>query len=262
MTDKILVRREGAVGHLVLNNPDRLNAISLEMWEGLGTAVAALEADPEVRVIVVSGAGDQAFAAGADVKKYGEERMGEDAQERYARVGWDSMMALHRTTKTTIAALNGYCYGGGISVAVCCDLRYGSSSLQVAQPALRYGIGYRYKSLRLLVDVVGMAPAKDLLLGGATWDAEHSLRVGFVNRLAEKGEAFDALIRTTAERLAAGAPLTARQCKFALNQIALDPDQRDLDTSEAQFLACYASEDYQEGVRAFAEKRKPVFKGR
>jgi len=260
-TQKILLRKEGPVGHLVLNNPDKLNAISLEMWEGLGRGVTELEADPAIRVIVVSGAGDKAFAAGADVSKYEEERMGENAQEHYATSGWTGMMALYNSSKTTIAALNGYCYGGGISVAVCCDLRYGSSTLQVAQPALRYGIGYRYKSLRLVVDVVGAAAAKELLLGAAVWDAQDSLRMGFVSRLLPAGAEFDAFIRKTAARIAAGAPLTARQCKFAINQIVKDPDQRELDQSEAMFLACYASEDYKEGVRAFAEKRKPVFSG-
>lgn len=262
MTDKLIVTREGPIGHLIFNNPDKLNAISLDMWEGMSTGVAQLEADPEVKVIVVSGTGDKAFIAGADVSKYEEERMGENAQEHYAQVGWKGMMALYNSSKTTIAAINGYCYGGGISVAVCCDLRYGSSTIQVAQPALRYGIGYRYKSLRLVVDVVGAAPTKELLLGGAVWDAEDCVKRGFVGKVLPAGAAFDSFINKTAERIAQGAPLTAQQCKFAINQIVLDQDQRDLEKSEAMFLACYASEDYKEGVRAFAEKRKPVFTGK
>lgn len=188
--------------------------------------------------------------------------MGEDAQEHYAQTGWTAMMKLYEASKTTIAALNGYCYGGGISVAVCCDLRFGSSTLQVAQPALRYGIGYRYKSLRLVVDVVGAARAKELLLGGLVWDAEESLQRGFVSKLIPAGAEFDDFIRRTAARIAAGAPLTARQCKFSINTIVRDPDQRDFDKNEAMFLACYASEDYKEGIRAFAEKRRPVFTGK
>lgn len=262
MTDKIIVKKEGTIGHLIFNNPDKLNAISLDMWEGMGAAVDQLEADPEVKVIVVSGAGEKAFVAGADVSKYEEERMGDNAQEHYAQTGWTAMMKLYNSTKTTIGALNGYCYGGGISVAVCCDLRFGSSTLQVAQPALRYGIGYRYKSLRLVVDIVGAAAAKELLLGGMVWDADDSLRKGYVAKILPAGNEFDDFIRKTAERIAIGAPLTARQCKFSLNTIVQDPDKRDLDKNEEMFLACYASEDYKEGIRAFAEKRKPLFTGK
>lgn len=262
MTDKIIVEKDGAIGRLIFNNPDKLNAISLDMWEGMGTAVEQLEADPEVKVIVVTGAGEKAFVAGADVSKYEEERMGENAQEHYAQTGWKSMMALYNTSKTTIAALNGYCYGGGISVAVCCDMRIGSSTLQVAQPALRYGIGYRYKSLRLVVDIVGAAPTKELLLGGMVWDAEDCLRKGFVAKTLPAGAEFEEYVKKTAERIALGAPLTARQCKYSINTIVKDPDQRDLDKNEEMFLACYASDDYKEGIRAFAEKRKPVFTGK
>ena len=262
MTDKIIVKKEGAIGHLIFNNPTKLNAISLDMWEGMGTAMDQLEADPEVRVIVLSGEGDKAFVAGADVSKYEDERMGENAQEHYAQTGWIAMMKVYNSTKTTIAALNGYCYGGGISVAVCCDLRIGSSTLQVAQPALRYGIGYRYKSLRLVVDIVGAARAKELLLGGMVWDAEECLSRGYVSKVLPAGAEFDDYIRKTAERISIGAPLTARQCKFSINTIVQDPDKRDLDKNEEMFLACYASDDYKEGIRAFAEKRKPVFTGK
>lgn len=262
MTDKIIVKREGPIGHLIFNNPAKLNAISLDMWEGMGAGLKELEADPEIKVIVLSGSGDKAFVSGADVSKYEDERMGENAQEHYAQTGWEAMMAVYNCTKTTIAALNGYCYGGGISVAVCCDLRIGSSTLKVAQPALRYGIGYRYKSLRLVVDVVGAAATKELLLGGMVWDAEDCLRKGYVAKVLPAGAEFDDYVRSMAERLAIGAPLTARQCRFSINTIVLDPDKRDLDRNEELFQACYASEDYQEGVRAFAEKRKPQFKGR
>ena len=262
MQSQILVERNGAVGRIILNNPEKLNAISLAMWEGLGTAVEELESDSKIKVIVVSGAGDKAFAAGADVAKYQQERMGDNAQEHYAKTGERSLSALFNSRKTTIAALNGYCYGGGISVAVCCDLRFGSSTLQVAQPALRYGIGYRYKSLRRLTNIIGVAASKELLLGGIVWDAQDSLNKNFIAKVAPAGVLFDELVKKAALRIAEGAPLTAIQCKFTLNTIVQDPDSRDLDACERMFLECYASEDYAEGVKAFSEKRKPQFKGR
>jgi len=262
MTDKLIVKTKGPIGYIIFNNPEKLNALSLDMWEGIAPAVKTLEADAAVKVIIVVGAGEKAFIAGADVSKYEEERMGENAQEYYAEAGWKGMMALYHCSKTTIAAINGYCYGGGISIAVCCDLRYGSSTTKLAQPALRYGIGYRYKSLRLVVDVIGAAATKELLLGSAVWDAHDACQRGFISQVIPAGKPFDAFIETIAERLALGAPLTAKQVKFAIHQILKDPEQRDLETAETLFLDCYASEDYKEGVRAFAEKRKPVFTGR
>ena len=260
MTDKIIARKDGAIGHVIFNNPAKLNAISLEMWEGMGVAVDQFEADPEVRVILVSGAGDASFIAGADVSKYEEERMGENAQEHYAQTGERSLKALYNSTKVTIAAIDGWCIGGGISVAVVCDLRYCSEKSKFGQPAMRYGIGYRYSSLRRLVDIIGVPASKDMLLGGLQFDAAEAYAKGLVGRVLPQGE-FDAFVEKTAAQIAGGAPLTAKQVKFTLNTIMQDPDVRDLETCEAMFQVCYASDDYKEGIRSFAEKRKPVFTG-
>jgi enoyl-CoA hydratase/carnithine racemase len=262
MTDKIITRKDGAIGRLIFNNPDKLNAISLEMWEGMGDAMATFEADPEVRVIVLSGAGGKSFVAGADVSKYEEERMGENAQEHYAQTGERALSALYNSEKVTIAAIDGWCIGGGISVAVSSDLRYCSSKSKFGQPAMRYGIGYRYKSLRRLVDIIGVPASKDMLLGGLQFDAQEALTKGLVGRVVPEGEEFDAFIEKTAASIAGGAPLTATQVKYTLATILKDPAERDLDQCEALFQVCYASADYKEGIRAFAEKRRPVFVGR
>ncbi len=260
-TDKILVRKHGPIGHIVFNNPSKLNAISLEMWEGLGDAVAAFDADDEVRVMVVSGAGGKAFVAGADVSRYEEERMGDGAQEHYARTGERALRLLYDTPKATIAAIDGYCIGGGISVAVSCDLRLATPPSTFAQPAMRYGIGYRYKSLRRVSDLLGPAATKELLIGGKTFDAATACAKGLVGEVLPQ-EGFAAAIDQMAQKIAAGAPLTLKQVKHAIAQIVRDPADRELDEAEALFLACYASQDYREGIRAFAEKRKPVFVGR
>jgi enoyl-CoA hydratase/carnithine racemase len=260
MTDRILTRKDGAIGQIIFNNPDKLNAISLDMWEGMGKAVDLFEADPEIRVIVVSGAGGKSFVAGADVSKYEEERMGENAQEHYAQTGERSLSALYNSSKVTVAAIDGWCIGGGISVAVSCDLRYCSEKSKFGQPAMRYGIGYRYKSLRRLVEIVGIPAAKDMLIGGLQFDAQEAYAKGLVGRILPEAE-FQAFIDKTVGQIAVGAPLTAQQVKFTLNTIAKDPADRDLDRCEQMFQTCYASADYKEGIRAFAEKRKPVFTG-
>lgn len=261
MTDKIITKKDGAVGRLIFNNPEKLNAISLEMWEGLGKAVAIFEDDPEVRVIVVSGAGGKSFIAGADVSKYGDERMGREAQEHYAQTGEKSLKALYNSKKVTVAAIDGWCIGGGISVAVCCDLRYCSDKSKFGQPAMRYGIGYRYSSLRRLVDIIGVPASKDMLLGGLQFDAEEALKKQLVGRVIPEAE-FDAWIEKTVKGVSEGAPLTGYQIKFTLNEICKDAADRDTARCEELFQICYASEDYKEGVVAFAEKRKPVFKGK
>jgi enoyl-CoA hydratase len=261
MTDKILTRKNGAVGHIIFNNPDKLNAISLDMWEGMGTAVDLFESDPDIRVIVVSGAGGKSFIAGADVSKYEEERMGENAQEHYAQTGERSLSALYNSTKVTVAAIDGWCIGGGISVAVSCDLRYCSEKSKFGQPAMRYGIGYRYKSLRRLVEIIGIPASKDMLIGGLQFDSHEAFTKGLVGRVIPDAD-FAAFIDKTVGNIAIGAPLTAQQVKYTLNTIAKDPTDRDLARCEAMFQICYASTDYKEGIRAFAEKRKPVFTGK
>lgn len=261
MTDKILTRKDGAIGQIVFNNQDKLNAISLEMWEGMGAAMAAFEEDPDIRVVVFSGAGGKAFVAGADVSKYEEERMGENAQEHYAQTGERALSAIYASRKVTVAAIDGWCIGGGISVATVCDLRYCTPKSQFGQPAMRYGIGYRYKSLRRVTDLIGPGATKELLLGGAMFTADRACAKGLVGEVLPE-EGFLEAILVQAGKIAVGAPLTAHQVKFAIAQIVKDPVDRDLDEAERLFQLCYASDDYREGIRAFAEKRKPVFTGR
>jgi len=260
MTDRLLARKDGAIGRLIFNNPDKLNAISLDMWQALGDHMADFDADPQIRVIVVSGAGGKSFIAGADVSKYEEERMGEDSAEHYARTGEIGLKRLYVSEKVTIAAINGFCIGGGISVAVSCDIRICTPKSLFGQPAARYGIGYRYSSLRRVVDIIGAAATKELLLGGGQFDANAAAAKGMVSRVVAEEE-FEAHIEKLANSIAAGAPLTLKQIKFTLNEIVKDPAERDLDRCEAMFQTCYASDDYREGIRAFAEKRKPVFQG-
>jgi len=261
LNERIVTRTDGAVGHIIFNNQDKLNAMSLDMWEGMGVAMDAFEADPQVRVVVFSGAGGKAFVAGADVSKYEEERGEADAQEHYASTGERSLQAVYQSKKVTVAAIDGWCIGGGVSVALVCDLRYCSAKSKFGQPAMRYGIGYRYSSLRRMVDIIGVAASKDMLLGGLQFDAEEALQKGLVGRVLPDEE-FQPFVDKIVANIALGAPLTAEQVKFTLWTYHQDEAKRDLDRCEAMFQTCYASDDYKEGIRAFAEKRKPVFQGR
>lgn len=261
MSARILSRKDGAVGRVILNNPDKLNAISLDMWEGMGDAMSAFEADDDVRAVVFSGAGGKAFAAGADVSKYEEERGSADAQERYAQTGERALQAIYTSTKVTIATIDGYCIGGGVSVALVCDLRYCTDKSKFGQPAMRYGIGYRYSSLRRMVDIIGVSAAKDMLLGGLQLDAQEAYLKGLVGRVVPDAE-FAGFIDKVVANVTDGAPLTAKQIKKALWTYVQDEAKRDTDVCEAMFLECYGSDDYKEGIRAFAEKRKPVFQGK
>jgi enoyl-CoA hydratase len=260
LSDKIISRKDGATGHIIFNKPEKMNAICLEMWEGMRTAMEQFEADDEVRVVVFSGAGDKAFVAGADVSKYAEERGEGDAQEHYARTGEQALQAIYTSKKVTVAAINGYCIGGGVSVALVCDLRYCSAKSSFGQPAMNIGIGYRYSSLRRMVDIIGYGASKDMLLGGLRFDAQEAYAKGLVGRVLPDDE-FQPWLDKIVGNISIGAPLTAEDIKFTLWTYAQDESKRDLDRCEGLFQSCYASEDYKEGVAAFG-KRKPVFTGK
>ncbi len=261
MPDYIITHKSGGIGHVIFNNPAKMNAISLAMWESMGDAMKRFELDGDIRVVVFSGAGGKAFVAGADVSKYAEERGAADAQEHYARTGEDALQAVYRSKKVTIAAIDGYCIGGGVSVALVCDLRYCSAKSSFGQPAMNIGIGYRYSSLRRMVDVIGYGAAKEMLLGGLRFNAEEAYVKGLVGRVLPDAE-FQSWIDNLAVSISEGAPLTAEDIKYTLWTYAQDEAKRDTSRCEELFQICYASADYKEGIAAFSEKRKPVFTGR
>ena len=251
---------DGAIGWIVFENPGRHNAMSVSMWESLPRQMDILETDPAVRVIVLRGAGDAAFVSGADISEFGTERNTVEANERYEALGAASMARVSDCQKPTIAMLQGWCMGGGVAIALTCDLRIADTSLRFGIPAARLGIGYRWPGIRKLMDVVGAANAREIFLTARRYAAEDALRMGFVNRLVARGE-LEAAIRAECELLAANAPLTMAGVKVALDELLRAGPYLDTDRIDAATRRAYASTDFVEGRTAFMEKRPPRFTG-
>ncbi|CAL8978554.1 Short-chain-enoyl-CoA hydratase [Rhodoplanes serenus] len=260
-TDKMLAHTEDGVGILTFNNPERHNAVSLDMWEAAGTLLEGFAADPAVRVVVLTGAGGKAFVSGADISRFEDERADVAAYERYNAAVERTTALLAAFPKPTVAMIRGYCLGGGVAIAVCCDLRICSDNSRFAVPAARLGIGYAYGGLTRIVDLVGPAFAKEILFTARQFTAAEAHQMGLVNQVVAHDE-LDAYVRDYAGQIAENAPLTVAAAKVAVGEAVKDPGERDLARCDAMVRACFDSRDYVEGRRAFMEKRKPEFEGR
>ena len=261
-SDKMIARKDGAVGHAIFNNPERHNAVSLEMWDALDIILEAYENDADVRLVVLSGAGGKAFVSGADISKFERERGSKEATEHYNARVKKVYERIEHFPMPTIAMINGHCIGGGLNLAVCCDLRICTEKSKFAMPAAKLALGYPYHAIRRLMAAIGPAAAKQLMFTGRSIDAETALRLGFVQEVVA-AEQIEDHVGELAATIAGNAPLTIKAMKFIGTQVMEpDPEKRDLDRCDALVAACFASEDYVEGRRAFMEKRKPAFKGR
>lgn len=260
MTDKILSRTEDGTGHVVFNNPEKRNAVSLDMWQAVEAALDRFEADDAVRVVVVSGAGGKAFVSGADISRFESERSTEAEVRHYntttARL-YDKLVAF---PKPTIAQITGSCVGGGTALAVCCDLRICGEGSRFGIPAAKLGLGYGFGGLNRLVQLVGPSFAKELFFTARLFSAAEALQMGLVNRVLPDDKV-EAYVADYARMITENAPLTIGSVKAIVGEALKDPDQRDLEHCQALVDACYASQDYIEGRRAFMEKRKPRFVG-
>jgi len=259
-SERIIARKEGAIGWLVFNNPAKHNAISMDMAEAVPAVMRAFEDDAEVRVIVVAGAGEKAFAAGSDISGFESVRADPQKNKHYNDVNERSYNAVYQCTKPTVAMIRGYCIGGGLDFATSCDVRFCSDNAVFAVPAGKLGLGYGHEGILRYGRVIGFMRARDLFLSGRRLGAEEALRLGLVHRVIPLAQ-LEAETTAYAQSIADNAPLTLAAIKRAFLEYEKDPALRDLASAQAMIDACFKSADYVEGRNAFAAKRKPQFKG-
>jgi enoyl-CoA hydratase len=259
-TDKMLAEKRGRVGIMTFNNPERHNAVSLEMWDSADRILSDFIKDDDVRVIVLTGAGGKSFVSGADISKFEDERATEAAVKRYNKAVERMYGSIYDLPKPTIAMIRGYCIGGGLGLAICCDIRICSDKSRFALPAAKLGLGYGYNGLKRFVDVLGPAVTKEIFYTARQYDAEQALHMGMTNHVLPDAEV-EPFVMDMADTIAGNAPLTVAAVKQIAQQTVKDPADRDLAKCEELVRACFASRDYIEGRRAFMEKRKPAFTG-
>ena len=259
--DKILGTKKGAIGTLTFNYPEKHNAISPEMSQAAGAVIDDFAADPAIRVVILRGAGSKAFVSGGDISKYEGNRSTPEQIAAYNKMTSGFRASLRGIGKPTIAMIRGWCLGGGLAIALNCDLRICTEDAQFGIPAAKLGIGYSAESLAQLIELVGPSVAKEVLFTARRYTAYEAHRIGLVNHVCQAGM-LDAFVHSYAETMANNAPLSIIAAKRVIDEYVKDADKRDQAKADAAVAACFTSEDYKEGRKAFMDKRKPVWTGR
>ena len=249
------------VATLTFNQPEKRNAVSLDMWERAQEILDDFQNDPEIRVVVLSGAGGKSFVSGADISEFEKQRGTTEAQLYYNSQTTKVYERIENFPKPTIAMIQGFCIGGGLNLACACDLRICSDDLQIAMPAAKLALGYPFSAINRLKNIVGIANARMLMFTANRVGAEDAHRMGFAQMVVAADE-LEATVNDLAGTIAGNAPMTVAAMKYISTQVLTDPADRDLEKCQSMVDACFSSEDYKEGRRAFMEKRKPEFQGR
>jgi len=260
-TDRIQTWLDGRTLHIRFNNPAKHNALSVDMWEAVPPLLRLAHEDDRVRLVVFSGAGEKAFISGADISQFEDMRAAREAVSRYEAMAEEALMGIYDFPKPTLACIRGYCIGGGVNVAISCDIRVASTDSVFAIPAARLGLGYRYSAMKNLVDLIGPGAAKDLFFTARRIDASEAKSLGLVSRTCAP-EALDAVLGEYTSALADNAPLTVAAAKAIMREILKPSPEVDMALCTSLIRGCFESADYTEGRSAFMQKRKPVFTGR
>jgi enoyl-CoA hydratase/carnithine racemase len=261
-TEKLLLQKDGPIGWITFNQPEKRNAVSQEMWQAMPEYVADLSSEPAIRVVILRGAGEAAFVAGADISQFKDRRRNAADEEEYRRISGAGSESLARLGKPLVAMIHGFCIGGGVSIAITCDLRIAADDARFGIPAARLGLGYHYKGMEKLMSLIGPAYTKELFFTARTdFSAQDALRMGLVNQVVPKAD-LERFTRDYALTMSRNAPLTLRSAKASVEQLLRPEDRRDYALLDKLIKDCFDSQDYQEGVKAFSEKRRPQFQGR
>ncbi len=260
-TSRMIAHVDNGVGWMIFNNPARHNALSLEMWQGMGDILEHYANNPGVRVIVMRGAGGKAFVSGADISEFDEKRSNAAQKDEYGKIAGRATNWLNKIEKPLIALIEGYCIGGGLATALSADIRIATPDSKFGIPAAKLGLGYEYEGLAKLARIVGPSRARDIMFSARFMEAQEAHGMGLIN-FVESREQIEQACIDYAARIAANAPLTVMAAKAALN--AWERGNREDEVAHVRRLVddCFNSDDYKEGRRAFKEKRTPGFRGR
>ena len=260
LSPKILAVVDKSIGWITFNNPRRHNAMSMEMWLALADVLKQLAQDDSLRVVILKGAGPKAFVSGADISEFGEKRNSQEQRDAYEAAFDEAQNELASFKHPTIAMIQGFCVGGGMALALNCDVRIATEDSCFAIPAAKLGLGYSYDSIKILTSIVGPSFAKDILFSARFLESEEAQCIGLINQVVTRESLLEKVLEY-ASAVANNAPLTIGSIKAAVNEVVKDPGQMAPEYIEKLVNDCFLSEDYEEGRTAFVDKRKPVFKG-